>query len=128
MMAMSGSGLVAGPRTNAKHGRKMEYYPTNMKLKIERAFLVYQAGIANVFQVDCFNLSNHGREAKRLMQGDFRTCETFSRGLGKAGTLVASAVCNEAGDIKDSQWSEDFESAPFRESFSPVYCNVADPR
>ncbi len=86
---------------------------------LERAVLVYQAGIANVFQVDCLNMANYGRNAKRLMQGDFRTCESFARGLVAAGVTVASAGCNQAGDIVDAKWdSEDL--GPFRDQAHPV--------
>lgn len=74
---------------------------------MKRAMLVYQAGIANVFEVESFNLSNFGREAKRLLQGDFRSCEMFANGLAAAGVLVSTAACNRAGDIIDATWSED---------------------
>jgi hypothetical protein len=89
-----------------------------------RAFLVYQAGIANLFEVQAFNLSNYGRDAKRILQSDFRTCETFARGLAYAGWKVASAHCNQAGDITEAQWSEDLNSAPFSEKFNPVWHRV----
>ena len=95
-----------------------------MKLKIERAMLVYQAGIANVFAVDTFNLADFGRNAKRLMQADFRTCEAFARGLGAAGTVVLSAQCNMAGDIAQRPWSDNLEEAPFHDKFSPVVANT----
>jgi hypothetical protein len=90
------------------------------QLKIKRAMLVYQAGIANVFEVKAFNLAPYGRGAKRLMQFDFRTCETFARGLAAAGTLVSTAHCNEAGDIAERTWSEQLDDAPFSDKFSPV--------
>lgn len=93
--------------------------------KIKRAVLVYQAGIANVFQVDCFNMSDYGREAKRLLQADFRTCESFARGLAAAGVRVGTAHCNEAGDIAKRTWSTDLDSAPFRDKFAPVWSKVA---
>jgi hypothetical protein len=89
-----------------------------------RAFLVYQAGIANVFEVDCFNLANYGREAKRVLQPDFRTCETFARGLAYAGWKVASAQCNQAGDIAEARWSADLDTAPFSDKFNPVWKGV----
>jgi hypothetical protein len=84
------------------------------------AFLVYQAGIANVFKVDCLNLCNYGREAKRLYQGDFRGAENFARGLKAAGVCVKAAACNQAGDIADSKWSRDFDTMPFSEKFQFV--------
>lgn len=83
-----------------------------------RVVLVYQAGIANVFEVDCFNLSDYGRNARRLVQGDFRTCEAFARGCGAMGARVRSAGCNLAGDITAALWSEDL--GPFRSSARPV--------
>ena len=88
---------------------------------IKRAFLVYQAGIANVFQVDSFNLSPYGREAKRLLQSDFRTCEAFAQGMGIAGSIVRTAACNEAGDIVNSAWTEDLDAQPFSDTFNPVH-------
>jgi hypothetical protein len=88
---------------------------------MERAMLVYQAGIANVFEVDCFNLNPAGRVAKRLMQGDFRGCECFARGLRAAGVIVTTVHCNMAGDIADQPWSDDLSAAPFDDRFHPVY-------
>ena len=90
----------------------------------KRAVLVYQAGIANVFEVDCFNGYNSGRNAKRLIQSDFRSCENFARGLAHAGYSVASEYCNQAGDISESHWEEDLNDAPFSESFHPVFNKV----
>ncbi len=92
-----------------------------MTLSIERAVLVYQGGIANVFSVDCFNMSEYGRKANRLIQGDFRTCESFARGMVAAGVIVTSAHCNRAGEIKNNQWDSYLEDAPFRNEFRPVY-------
>jgi hypothetical protein len=86
-----------------------------------RAVLVYQAGIANVFEVASFNMADYGRDAKRLMQSDFRSCENFTRGLAVAGWLIVSAHCNMAGDIVTQKWSADIAEAPFRESMHPVY-------
>jgi len=86
--------------------------------------LVYQAGIANVFEVDCFNLNTTGRNAKRILQADFRTCESFARGLAHAGFKVASVYCNQAGDITHSLWAENLEDAPFSHQFRPVFAGV----
>jgi len=94
------------------------------QLKVNKAVLVYQAGIANVFAVDCLNMADYGRNAVRLMQADFRACENFARGLAAAGVIVASAQCNQAGDIVDSHWSEDLEDAPFSDKFRPVFKGV----
>lgn len=87
---------------------------------MKRAMLVYQAGIANVFAVKSFNLADYGRDAKRLLQSDFRTCEAFASGLAAAGVTVRTVHCNMAGDIIGQTWSEALEAAPFSESFRPV--------
>ena len=83
----------------------------------KRAVLVYQAGIANVFQVECFNFAGvsgiDAEERKRMLQSDFRTCEAFARGLAAAGWLIASAHCNVAGDCKNQRWSANLDEAPF---------------
>lgn len=94
-------------------------------LKFDYAVLVYQAGIANVFAVDCLNMRAAGRVEQRLMQSDFRTCEAFAYGLGAAGVRVASAHCNEAGDIKRRDWYVDLDCAPFAESQRPVFIGVS---
>ena len=89
-----------------------------------KAMLVYQAGIANVFEVASFNLTDYGRDARRLLQGDFRSCEMFALGLGAAGVKVRTAACNAAGDIARGHWTEDLEAQPFHDSFRPVVANV----
>ena len=91
-----------------------------MATKMRRAVLVYQAGLANVFQVTSFNLSDYGRDARRLMQADFRSCEQFARGLQAAGVTVKTAACNMAGDIIGQPWSDDLDSQPFSDQFRPV--------
>lgn len=91
-----------------------------------KAMLVYQGGIANVFQVECFNLANHGRNAKRLLQADFAACQNFAQGLATAGAVVRTAACNEAGDIAERHWTEDLESVPFSEKFSPVHSDASE--
>jgi hypothetical protein len=88
---------------------------------MKRAMLVYQAGIANVFKVTSFNLSDFGRDAKRLYQGDFRGAVQLSRGLGLAGVTVRTAACNMAGDIARSHWTEDLESQPFSDKLINVH-------
>jgi hypothetical protein len=89
-------------------------------MKTKRVFLVYQAGIANVFAVDCHNLASFGRNAKRLYQGDFRGAENFARGMAAAGAIVRTAACNMAGDIIACTWSEDLDAQPFSDNFRPV--------
>lgn len=84
------------------------------------AALVYQAGIANVFEVDAPNYMDKGRNARRLMQSDFRSCELFALGLQSAGVTVYSAVCNLAGDIARQGWGRNLEDAPFSDKFHPV--------
>jgi hypothetical protein len=96
-----------------------------MKHNPARAVLVYQAGIANVFTVDSFNMQPFGRNARRLIQSDFRTCESFARGMSAAGCKVASAHCNMAGDIVDQLWSTLLDAAPFSDQFRPVWEGVA---
>jgi hypothetical protein len=85
-----------------------------------RYVLVYQGGLANVFQVKSFNLSDYGREARRLLQSDFKTAESFARGIAAAGGIVKSAASNRAGDIIHEQWTEDLDSQPFSDKFRPV--------
>lgn len=89
-----------------------------------RAVLVYQAGIANVFKVTSFNLADYGRDAERLMQGDFSSCENYARGLRAAGVNVKVAHCNMAGDIACQRWSENLEDAPFREAFASDFVAI----
>ena len=94
--------------------------------RTRKAVLVYQAGIANVFAVDCFNLSPFGRNARRLIQSNFRTCEAFARGLAAAGVQVATAACNEGVDIVNRPWQTSLQDAPFCDSFRPVWHKVLD--
>lgn len=98
-------------------------------MAIEKAALVYQSGIANVFAVSSFNLADYGRDARRLLQGDFRTCEAFARGMAAAGTTVVIASCNVAGDCARVRWSEGVDATPFRENtaFYNVERNFIDP-
>jgi hypothetical protein len=88
-----------------------------------KAVLVYQGGIANVFQVDCLNMADFGRNAKRLLQGDFATCAAFAHGLGIAGVVVRTAACNQAGDITNAHWTENLEEQPFSDKFINVALN-----
>ena len=86
--------------------------------------LVYQAGIANLFRVDCFNLSDFGRNAQRIYQGDFRSAERMAHGAGLAGAVVMTCACNLAGDVRLATWSDDLESQPFSDKFAPVFYTV----
>lgn len=90
--------------------------------------LVYQAGIANVFEEFPRETPRYAQESTgnkteseriRVLQSDFRTCEDFCRGLRQAKQTVRVAWCNEAGDIKGSIWHFfNFDNAPFSESFA----------
>ena len=86
----------------------------------KRIMLVYQSGIANVFEVRCFNLANFGRDAKRLLQADFRTCESFARGMAAAGCIVRTVACKQGGDIINEKWNDHLGSQPFSDQFRPV--------
>ena len=86
-----------------------------------RVALVYQAGIANVFIVESFNLSDYGRDARRLLQSDFRSCESFARGMQAMGAIVRSVYANVAGDCSAAHWSDDLDAAPFSDKFRPVH-------
>lgn len=73
--------------------------------------IVYQAGIANVFE-----------NRRRLLQSDFRTCEMFCRGAQAMGATIVPAWCNMAGDVILETWNyENFDNAPFNESFGICY-------
>ena len=82
----------------------------------KRVMLVYQAGIANVFEVTSFNLADYGRDARRIYQGDFYGATMLCKGLAIAGKVIRTAHCNKVGDIAKSKWSEDFNNAPFSDS------------
>lgn len=92
-----------------------------------RAMLVYQGGIANVFAVECSNLSPFGRKARLLTSTDFRTAEAYARGLAAAGIPVHSAWCNLAGDITSAHWypiddrNPKFTEMPFSDQIRPVW-------
>ena len=90
---------------------------------INRVMLVYQAGIANVFQVQCFNLAPFGRDAKRVYQGDFHGAVSFALGAGAAGAIVRTAACNRAGDIASSRWYEDLANQPFADKLCDIRVN-----
>jgi hypothetical protein len=89
-----------------------------------RFALVYQGGIANVFQVESFNLADFGRNATRVYQGDFHTAQYMAHGMGMAGAVVMTFACNMAGDIAKQKWSDDLESQPFSDDFAPVFYTI----
>lgn len=84
-------------------------------VKYPKVMLVYQGGLANVFSVRCFNLSDFGRSAQRLFQGDFLSAKMMAFGMGTAGSVVRSAACNEPGDITHAHWKDIDEDTPFRD-------------
>lgn len=91
--------------------------------KIKRAMLVYQAGIANVFAVDCFNLSTFGRNARLLIQSSFRTCVSVCQGLAFAGVIVRTAACNSAGSIENLKWTDNLDEQPFSDKIVDFRAN-----
>jgi hypothetical protein len=94
---------------------------TKKSKQVTHAVLVYQAGLANVFSVESFDLSPEKRNAKRLLQHAFTPCEWFARGLAAAGVRVTTWACNQPGDIVNAEWSNDLEAQPFSDKFSPVF-------
>jgi len=92
-------------------------------MKIKKAVLVYQGGIANVFAVSAFNLMPDKRDAKLLLQANFRACEFFARGLGAAGVIVRTMACNQANDVKNAIWSNDLQAQIFNDRFHVVEIN-----
>lgn len=78
--------------------------------------LVYQCGLANVFR----ELTR-----TRVLQGSFRECEAFARGLGEMGASVRTMYCNRTGDIAalDVCWNTNFDDAPFNDQMQPVNLN-----
>ena len=85
-----------------------------------KAMLVYQAGIANVFSIECFNLADFGRDAQLLYQGAFQGAANFTLGMQAAGVIVKTAACNQAGDISNALWSQDLDSQPFSDKYIVV--------
>ena len=92
-------------------------YNVGMEKKIA---LVYQAGIANVFEVSAFLTHPIGRETKRIHQASFGDCGTFVKGLLYAGYAVRTYACNQAGDITDSIWSTNLDEQPFSDKFTQI--------
>lgn len=89
--------------------------------------LVYRAGIANVFEEKPYGRGEQIKTDRNCeMQADFRSCETFCRGLRKMGATVRVAWCNEAGDITDSFWRfSKFELAPFHDYFATDFVKLS---
>lgn len=88
--------------------------------KIAYAALVYQAGIANVYELSAMNINPSAR-VRRLIQSDFGDCEAYARGLATAGVIVTTWACNQAGDISAREWSANLDEQPFSDKFKPVF-------
>lgn len=87
-----------------------------------RAALVYQGGIANVFDLrsprdDTPELApftgDPARERRLLYQGAFETAVAYARGLKAAGVEVLTFGCNRAGDVTGADWTADLSDLPF---------------
>lgn len=61
--------------------------------------LIYQCGIANVVR-----LQRKGKRT-RVLQSDFRTCETFCLGLKEHGARILVRHANVAGDVLNTLWN-----------------------
>lgn len=85
--------------------------------------LVYQAGLANVFKVSCFNAAPFGRDALRVLQADFRTCVVYARACEDMGAEGATFACNMAGDIQNQPWTTPLAECPFADQVRVVGIN-----
>lgn len=82
--------------------------------------LVYQAGIANVFEIERFSLYSRCRgKTTRKLQHAFRTCEWYVRGAKDAGAIVRVYSCNVAGDCAEVDWTAGTDATPFRDQANP---------
>ena len=66
-------------------------------LTMERAAIVYQVGICNVFSLPTVGPLSDG---ERLLQSYYETCEAYARGLMDAGVGVEVWHCDYPGDIR----------------------------
>ncbi len=88
---------------------------------MKKLMLVYQAGIANLFEVDTFSLApTQPCTRRRIYQGDFRTAENIAIGAKIAGAEVRTAGCNMAGDIAECIWTYELDELPFSDQFHPI--------
>jgi len=88
---------------------------------MKKFMLVYQGGLANLFEVNTFSLAPvQPCTRQRIYQGDFRSAENMAIGAKIAGAEVRTAGCNTAGDIAECVWTYDLEELPFSEKFCPV--------
>lgn len=87
----------------------------------KRYALVYQAGIANLFEVGAHGYTASMRgTTHRIYQGDFHTAAAMARGARMAGADVRTACCNEAGEIAERTWNCDYDDQPFCEQYQLV--------
>jgi len=83
--------------------------------------LVYQAGIANVFEVEhCSPLAKERGETRLIHQGDFDWASAMAQGAAYAGAKVRTYACNKAGNIREIDWSEDLVNQPFSDKFRVI--------
>ena len=62
--------------------------------KCNKAMLVYHEYDASVYQVDCLNLCDYGRNAKLLLRDNFDKCWALVEELGRDGIIIRSAICH----------------------------------
>lgn len=84
--------------------------------------LVYQAGIANVFEVSSLTVLAE-RKANLLFQGGFESAKLYAMVAATYGQTVRTAYCNQAGDIANLPWIDTRDDAPFCDMTFPVVCN-----
>lgn len=93
-----------------------------------RAALVYQGGIANVFQLqpgdDCPELPAFGKEPgrhrRRMLQHAFDACLWFASGLKAAGWQVETFGCQQMGDAANLVWTRNLADCPFADKLREV--------
>lgn len=68
--------------------------------------LVYQCGIANVVN------TTDPTGPKRVLQGSYRQCEDFCRGLVEGGAWISVMHCDVAGDILTAYGFENLHTGP----------------
>jgi hypothetical protein len=89
---------------------------------VKRIVLVYQVGIANVFEVDRFSRHAGRRNGRRLLQSDYHSCAMFARGMGATGYVVRTMNCDMAGDCARFTW-EPGKGELWADTRRKVHCN-----
>lgn len=92
---------------------------TATRTRIRQFALVYQGGIANVFEMQ------DRMPPRRVMQGTFLACEVYATALMEMGAEMEVHFCNMAGDIRLEAWDTTREAAPFTDSMSPRFMRMA---